>query len=169
MNKHKFSQRGASLLEILAASLLLVIGVLGSMILQYRAITVTVEAIHRVQALNIARDLAERMRTNRQAFPIYLGLNQYDTLKHVTSCIGDLQANLCTAEDFAKFDIQQVKQKASDLAMQVNILPCFGHQHRSCIYVAWGGTSATDSISKNACTRHLVYLPTSTCIVMEAY
>ncbi len=51
--------------------MVLAIGVLGFVALQYRAVEATAESVYRVQAVNLARDLAERIRVNRGAFAAY--------------------------------------------------------------------------------------------------
>ena len=60
-------QKGVGLLDILVALLLLAIAVLGFVALQLRAVEATAEGANRIQAMNIARDLAEKMRINSSA------------------------------------------------------------------------------------------------------
>ena len=57
-------QLGVGLMEVLVALLILSIGVMGFIALQYRAVEATAESSARIQAINLARDLAERMRVN---------------------------------------------------------------------------------------------------------
>jgi len=64
-------QTGVGLVEVLVALVLLSIAVLGFVALQIRAITASNEATMNVQATNIARDLAERMRMNRDGLAGY--------------------------------------------------------------------------------------------------
>ena len=64
-------QQGVGLIEVLVALLILAIGVMGFIALQYRAIEATAESGSRIQAINLARDLAERMRVNRGAEEVY--------------------------------------------------------------------------------------------------
>ncbi|MEG1640035.1 MAG: hypothetical protein RR284_03815, partial [Ruthenibacterium sp.] len=49
------------LFEALVALLILAVGVLGFVALQYRAIEASSEGANRVQAINLARDLAEKI------------------------------------------------------------------------------------------------------------
>ena len=58
-------QKGVGMIEVLVALTLLAIGVLGFTALQIRAVDATVEANNRIQAMNLARDLAERIRANQ--------------------------------------------------------------------------------------------------------
>lgn len=71
MNTMRTHQRGVGLMEILVALLVLAIGVLGFIALQYRAVEATSESGYRVQAINLARDMAERIRVNRGAIAAY--------------------------------------------------------------------------------------------------
>ena len=53
------------MVEVLVALTLLAIGVLGFTALQLRAVDATAEANNRIRAMNLARDLAERIRANQ--------------------------------------------------------------------------------------------------------
>ena len=136
-------QKGVGLIEVLVSLLILAIGILGFVALQYRAVEATSEAINRVQAMNIARDMAERIRANREGLDEYAthiktAANQTD---YATNCM----TTACSATAMADFDVAQVAQKAADLGMTLNMLPCAGNNDgRQCLYVAWGDTHATD-------------------------
>lgn len=169
-------QKGVGLIEVLVALLVLAVGILGFVALQYRAVEATSEAINRVQAMNVARDLAERIRVNRDALATYKTQTaNANTLTTVTvNCIGSASTNRCTDAELANFDVKQVKQKADTMGMTVNMLPCSGNNDgRSCIYVAWGDTLAADRSASDPagsqCTYGTAYNPTSTCVVMETY
>ena len=58
-------------MEVLVALLLVAVGVLGFIALQLRSMDAVNEAADRTFAINIARDLAERMRINKTAFEQY--------------------------------------------------------------------------------------------------
>ncbi|WP_171264191.1 type IV pilus modification protein PilV [Acinetobacter sp. ANC 3832] len=165
---HSFShQRGIGMMEILVALLILSIGVLGFVALQYRALEASSESTSRVQAITIARDLAERIRVNRNAFSVYkteLGAaTNQKTFK--TNC---LTVN-CSDTDLADFDVSQVVSRASTFGMTMNIMDCQNTNNRSCIYVAWGDSSATDGTGTGDCTNGNGYSDNSTCIIMETY
>jgi len=49
-------QRGMGMIEILVALLILAIGILGFIALQYRALEASAESTSRVQAITLARD-----------------------------------------------------------------------------------------------------------------
>lgn len=77
---NNFNQQGVGLMEVLVAIFLLAIGVLGFSALQIRAIDASQEAADRSMAMNIARDLAERIRINKTALVNYKdAINKKDT------------------------------------------------------------------------------------------
>ena len=96
-------QRGVGMMEILVALLILAIGVLGFVALQYRALEASAESTNRVQAITIARDLAERIRVNRNAFTTYrteLG-TAANQKAYKTNCL----TTNCSNTDLADFDV----------------------------------------------------------------
>ncbi|QDK96501.1 type IV pilus modification protein PilV [Acinetobacter tandoii] len=162
------SQKGVGLIEILVALLVLAIGILGFVALQYRAVEATSESINRVQAMNIARDMAERIRANRDGFATYK--TETSTAANQTNFATNCTANTCSADDLADFDVAQVTEKANALGMTMNMLSCAGNSDgRNCLYVAWGDTSATDGTGTGDCTNGTSYNGASTCVIMETY
>lgn len=169
-------QQGVGLLEVLVALMLLAIAVLGFVALQLRAVEATAEGANRIQAMNIARDLAEKIRINRTAMASYataLGsvTNQAAT---PTNCY----TAFCTPAAKAGFDVNEAYLQANSLGMRLNMLSCPGTANgRRCIYVAWGKTDAVDTTATTtghtACTTSssssFSYNDSSTCIVMETY
>ena len=153
-------QTGVGLVEVLVALVLLSIAVLGFVALQIRAITASNEATMNVQATNIDRDLAERMRMNRD------GLAGYVANTDTTNCA----TAFCSPEDMAKYDFRLVSSRATDLGMRMNVLNCQGSTLvRKCIYVAWEGTTATNGTGSSDCTNGAAYVPNAKCIIMEVY
>lgn len=166
--KTRLNQNGVGLIEVLVALLILAIGILGFVALQYRAIEATSEAINRVQAINIARDLAERIRANRDGLANYA--TQIQTAANQTNYTTNCMTSACSATAMADFDVSQVVSKASALGMTMNMRTCSGNSDgRNCIYVTWGDTSATDGTGAGDCTNGTAYLSTSTCVIMETY
>ena len=116
-------QRGVGLIEILVALLVLAIGVLGFVALQYRSLEASAESTSRVQAITLARDLAERIRVNRNSFDTYqtelstASKQQTSTKK----CIGSV---VCTDAELADFDVAQVTTRAASFGMTMNIMNC---------------------------------------------
>ncbi|WP_313033780.1 type IV pilus modification protein PilV [Acinetobacter sp.] len=164
---HLNHQRGIGLVEILVALLVLAIGVLGFVALQYRALEATAESSSRVQAVTLARDLAERIRVNRNAFLIYQQQIQTPSNQqpYKTNCF----TTNCVDTDLADFDVAQVTDKARSFGMTMNIMDCQNTHNRSCIYVAWGDSSATNGAGVGDCTNGNAYNSTSTCVIMETY
>ena len=160
-------QRGVGMIEILVALIVLAIGVLGFVALQYRAMQASAESTSRVQAITIARDLAERIRVNRNSFSIYQDeIKKSANQKNFkTNCV----TTNCNDTDLADFDVAQVVTKAATFGMTMNIMDCQNTSNRSCIYVAWGNSSATDGTGTGDCTNGTSYNAASTCIIMEVY
>lgn len=153
-------QTGVGLVEVLVALVLLSIAVLGFVALQIRAITASNEAMMNVQATNIARDLAERMRMNRD------GLAGYVANTDTTNCA----TAFCSPENMAKYDFRLVSSRATDLGMSMDVLNCQGSTLvRKCVYVAWEGTTATNGTGSSDCTNGAAYVPNAKCIIMEVY
>lgn len=167
-------QHGVGLVEVLVALVLLSIAVLGFVALQLRAVAASHEAGRNIQAMNIARDLSERIRTNRD------GLLEYKKAASTENCASDTGENgkpgysagkFCTANEMAAYDYMQVSSKAADLGMNIDILDCQGAASlkRKCIYVAWGGTTPTNGTASPNCTNRTAYLPEAKCIIVEVY
>ncbi|WP_173911734.1 type IV pilus modification protein PilV [Acinetobacter sp. Marseille-Q1618] len=134
-------EKGTGMIEVLVALLLLAIGVLGFTVLQLRAVDATNEALNRVQAMNIARDFAERIRINPYALTVlktdntaiqtntdisaYLSAinNNKDSedLYVWSSCYQD---SSCNSSQLATQDVQQVVYRAFLQGMKVNLIPC---------------------------------------------
>lgn len=154
------NQQGVGLVEVLVALVLLGIAVLGFTALQIRAVSASADAGQNIQAMNIARDLSERIRMNRA------GLNHYKA----SATISDCAANFCSSDKMAAYDFQQVQLRAEDLGMSIAVHDCQGSQlKRKCVYVAWGTTTATNGSGGNHCTNGTAYNPNTQCIIMEVY
>lgn len=154
------TQKGAGMVEVLVALVLLAIAVLGFSFLQIRAISASLEASRNVQAMNIARDLSERIRVNRN------GLKYYTLIESPATC----DSIVCTSQQMAEYDYNQVNTKASNLGMALDILDCQGSVFkRKCIYVAWEGTTPTNGTSSSNCTNGTAYVPNAKCLIVEVY
>ncbi len=167
MNMSK-NQRGVGLVEILVALMILGVGILGFVALQFRALEATAEGSFRIQALNVARDLAEKIRVNRSALETYRSEinNATQQTTFTTNCL----TAECTAVQMADFDVAYSVRYAQNLGMTVNVLDCQGNTDgRACVYVAWGNTSPTDGANPEDCTTGTSYNPSSTCLIMEVY
>lgn len=176
-------QQGVGLVEVLVALILLSIGVLGFSILQVRAMDASLDASKRIQAMNLARDLSERMRANKSGLSKSIPSDDDEDEKidayskalkgktslasHTPACMG---ATKCSTQNFAQEDANQVLYKAYTLGMKLALNECPGtmSSERYCVYVAWGETLPQDG-GTNACTNGGSILADSKCIVLEAY
>ena len=154
-------QKGVGLMEVLVALILLSIAILGFVALQVRAVAASNEASMNIQATNIARDLGERMRMNRS------GVTEY---KNITSAPTKCASEFCTPNEMAQYDYAQVKSRATNLGMDIDILNCQGSTLvRKCVYVAWEGTTPTNGTGSPNCTNGTAYVGNAKCIIMEIY
>ena len=166
----RLNQKGVGLVEVLVALMLLAIAVLGFVGLQLRAVAASQEAGRNVQAMNIARDLSERIRTNRDGLLFYKAADapkEGETVTEPKNCANDF----CTASEMGGYDYAQVSEKARNIGMSLDILNCQGGDElkRKCIYVAWEGTTATDGTASTNCTNGAAYVPKAKCIIVEVY
>lgn len=163
-------QKGVGLLEVMVALMLLGIAVLGFVAMQLRANKVSIEADNNMHAVELARDLHERMRINREGTTEfnggYTGLAAGGTFE-------DCRTTDCTPANLAKFDFEQVKANADKLGMSLAVLKCpitNTSAERHCIYVAWGDTTATIGNNTTDCTTaEAKYQPNAQCIFMESF
>ena len=160
-------QEGVGLIEVLVALLILAVGVLGFVALQYRAIEASSEGANRVQAINLARDLAEKIRVNRDQLGVYATAIAGNAT-NITN--PNCYTAFCTPTQMARFDAALTNLSAQRVGMTVNMFACPEVSNgRRCIYVAWGDTAATNADGLNNCTTAGAYRDESTCVVMEAY
>ena len=169
-------QQGVGLLEVLVALLLLAIAVLGFVALQLRAVEATSEGFNRIQAMNIARDLSEKIRINNSAIAQYQ--TQLSNQTNQKAPGGTCYSGFCTPTAKAAFDVHEAYIQATNAGMTLNMITCPGTANgRRCIYVAWGKTDPVDTTATTtghiACTNStnsgFSYNDNSTCLVMEAY
>lgn len=166
--KPKFTQKGVGLIEVLVALLLLSVGVLGYSALQLKANSAAIEANDRTVAINIARDLAERMRVNRTAFDAYK--SSINTKANAATCFSKQPNNYqpsCNETQMAQFDALEIQNKAESYGHTIRIDDCKGSS-LNCIYVAWSNTSISGGVA--SCVDATgAYIPSAQCLVMEAF
>lgn len=169
-------QKGVGLIEILVALLILSVAVLGFVALQIKAVEAAREASDRILAMNVARDLSEKIRINSTEITTYTA--QMQTTESQEKSSSNCFSNYCTASQKADFDVQQSYLNALSLGMSMNMQACpSGSNGKQCIYVAWGKTqpqnSDSETSSPNSCTlstnNGFTYRNNSTCIVMEVF
>lgn len=182
-------QKGVGMIEVLVALVILAIGVLGFTTLQLRAVDATNEATLKIEAMNLARDLAERIRANRSGFSTYVTNLTAETQSETANpqCIympRTTTSPCTTAAQMANYDTAQVVARAGGLGMKINLPACqvtkvldgdgkettADIQSRHCVYIAWGETKPINSSTDaQACTNGGSYLPQAKCVVMELY
>lgn len=165
MNK----QRGIGLVEVLVALLLLAVGVLGFSALQFRAMDAAQEATERTAAINIARDLAERMRINRLGFASYQ--TAINTKQQETACFGAAVGYTpnCSSAKIAAYDATEIIAKAQEAGQTIVVADCVASSLK-CIYVSWGQTVIQPTnVSTCVDLTTGAYVVNSRCQVMEAF
>jgi len=143
------SQKGVGLIEIIASLVILAIAVMGFVALQYRTLEIASESLSRVEAVNIARNLSERMYVSRISY---------------TDCFKDS----CSEDTFAGKDWDEMHELADARGMNLGVYNCPETENeRQCIYVAWGETLA----QPGSCTEtgKFSYKSDSKCVVVEAF
>lgn len=168
-------QLGAGMIEVLVALFILALGVIGFALLQLRAIDASHEAMNKLQAMNLARDLSERIRANSSQYTEYASrLNAENQVSSVKTCVQVNTTNPCPSLiQFTAYDAAQVISQANQLSMKIKMPNCqvqSAGQDRKCIYVAWGETKPINSATDpDACTNGGSYLAQAKCVVMELY
>lgn len=183
----KNSQQGVGLIEVIVALVILAVAVLGFSAMQLRAVATTTEATNNVYATNIARDLAERLRVNREGFKnseiqstnngLSDGLrDQVQALQPNDPLDPDCGEGTCTPQEMAEYDLFSVVQRAKTYGMELDVLGCQGSNlGRSCVYVAWGDTNPTNGADNDPrdgemdCTNDVVYNSNAQCVIVEIY
>lgn len=110
MNKH-IKQSGFTMVEVLVALVVLAIGLLGIAALYLNSLQSGRTAIYRTQAVNLAADLADRIRTNRTAQAAY-GTLFADAEVEVPGCY---TTGGCIDTDLASSDLARWKGTLAQL------------------------------------------------------
>ena len=105
------AQAGFTIVEALVALVILAIGLLGIAALHLDSLQAGRTAIHRTQAINLAADLADRIRANRAATVGY-SIDLAETAEAVAECATTAG---CTAADLAATDLATWKASLATL------------------------------------------------------
>lgn len=95
----RLPERGFTIVEALVALVILAVGMLGIASLYVTTLRASGSAASRMQAINLASDLGDRIRANRTAEAAYAGA----AAANGTTCIG--AAATCTPEQMAAHDL----------------------------------------------------------------
>lgn len=113
--KIKLHQKGSSLIEVMVALTILAVGLLGMAQLQNRSSQDNQTAYYYSQAVFLAEDLAERMRSNPTVHSDYV-IALDDTLSTVSTT--QCETGNCTASQLASWDLKRWKDDLAELLPQ---------------------------------------------------
>jgi type IV pilus assembly protein PilV len=102
------SQRGFTMIEALVALVVLAVGMLGMAGLYVATLRSGSGAIYRMQAINLASDIADRIRANRNANVAYAGAAANN------NCAGNAPA-VCTPDEMAANDLALWQQQLAQV------------------------------------------------------
>lgn len=105
------SQNGFTMVETLVALVVLAIGLLGIAALYLNSLQAGRSAIYRTQAVNLAADLADRIRSNRTAIAAYANVYA-DASADVAACYTTAG---CSAAQLAASDLNRWKADIAQL------------------------------------------------------
>jgi type IV pilus assembly protein PilV len=109
------SESGFTMVEVLVALVVLAIGLLGIAALYLNSLQAGRTAIYRTQAVNLAADLADRIRVNRTAVAGY-GNVFNDAFAEVPACFPTVfPTGGCTAAELATSDLSRWKASLAQL------------------------------------------------------
>ena len=159
---------GLTLIEVLVAVFVLGVGLIGTLALQGTAKSGNLESFQRTQAVLIARDIAERITSNRQAnLESYEGTYTGSTVTSAPDCFGSA-ANSCSLAQMVNWDRYKFDQAilgASEMRGErttgslISAEGCIEHSNRLItIVIAWKGNplGATASPPISDCGDNIV-------------
>ena len=88
-HRYRRAQAGFSIVEVMVALMVLAVGMLGIASLYVTTLRSSGSAISRMQAVNLAGDLADRIRANRRAGRAYQDLEVEHDCSGTTNCTAD--------------------------------------------------------------------------------
>lgn len=103
-------QRGATLIEVMVAALILGVGLMGVLALQNRSIQFNQQAYYYSQANALLQDVAERMRVNTAQSRAYR-----TSFKSPLSTDLDCVSNTCSPEQIAEWDLAGWKNSVASI------------------------------------------------------
>ena len=140
-------QKGMGITEVLVAMVMLTIGISAMVSVQLAATKSTEASLKKVEAINIAKDYIEIMRTNPTQKATYdqLSIND-DKMKNAAGSLNCYTAE-CTLVEKAKFDLTQVYKRANERGYSIRANTCNLNSARRCVFVSWGETQPTEGTS----------------------
>ncbi len=167
-------EAGFGLIEVLAAVLVLAVGVVGFAALQMRAMQTSGDSYYRTQAMSIAQDMAERARSNSTQMATYLAVATWPTTAVDQTVLDDCMVGNCTPLEMAAFDAASVRFNAETLLPEglVNMQACAGSS-LNCIFVSWDGLQPTAGLGGECVDENGLYVAAPpgrvaiSCIMLE--
>ena len=126
-------QAGFSLLEVLIAILILGFGLLGFALLQTMNVRFVQSANYRTQATNLAYDLLDQMRSNRDPAGWYTGATFAANSVSASSCTRVLGADQGVASNITRWQCQVVQSLGEGASATV-----LNANGRVTVGIAWG-------------------------------
>jgi len=111
LGRHRRDQRGFTLVEAMVALVVLAVGLLGIAALYVESLSASRSALLRTQAVNLAADMADRIRANRNAGVGYAA-GTADTGTQTAAC--ETTAG-CTTAELAAHDVFRWKTEGAAL------------------------------------------------------
>lgn len=169
----RIKQKGMGMTEVLVALVLLTIGAGSLVSLQLKSIDASADSLRRVEAMNIARDMVENIRTNPSQKDTYFSFSDTQNKFKTAGAGVDCYNKECTPVQKAKFDLTEMYNHAQRNGFVMQTANCPSNSGRKCIYVAWGSTSPTVGNNQNTnCVKATggtsVYHENAKCVFLEA-
>ena len=135
----RYKQLGVSMIEVLIALLVLMIGVLGFSALQMKTLAHNNNANHRVMAVLIAQDAIERMQLNKKFRQAYLDKNNWKIGRQGTKPPQTCIEKKCNSEQMANWDMADLSWQAANqlLGGRILIEQCKFEEQADCVIVSW--------------------------------
>ncbi|PIE42567.1 MAG: type IV pilus modification protein PilV [Gammaproteobacteria bacterium] len=166
--------KGVSLIEVLAALVVLGVGIMGFSALQLKAVEIISTTYARSQAMTIAGDLIERINANAIAWPAsYANASHYSNADSNTSnpCIAYSSTNVpdCTAQQMALADIQDIKRLVSEFLFNgsVTVQAHCRDEQVACAIVAWNGTIVENCDPEGFSIARAADNSNANCVIVE--
>lgn len=170
-------QAGFSLVEVMVAMLVTMVGLLGFAGLQSRAMVAAEDTYVRTEAMAIAQEFLERKRINGST-ELFLGtattdpaIATYTTASNWTGTISPQICHgatvTCTPTQMALYDIARMREMLASNAYlpqgEMRVLQS-GTNGMVRVFVAWGGENLTDCINSSGLSSGLAR---RNCILLE--
>lgn len=178
-------QRGIGIAEVVIAAAILTAGVGALLGVQVSAIESSTDNLRKVEAMQIARDFIENVRTNPSQMPLYFSQSRTRALIAAAGGSTNCYNNNCTPTQKANWDLTEMHKQASARGFQLTTEKCTINTNRECIFVIWGDTTGTVSSREssgvggnspaqgNYCASQsdgkLIVNPEAQCIFLEAF